>query len=260
MDDKDFFMIGKGSKSDTKKSKRTKKNKKNKIPSLPNEMIIIPNAMKGGWVEKWTPDRNIGCIPASFRCLLLGGVGFGKTNVAKQIILRHQSTDRPFKHLWIITCSDDNIEWDDMEPDGVFTSIPPLHLFTEGNEKVCIVLDDMEQSNMNSDEQRKLSTLFRFVSSHHNCSLIMSYQSFFDCSKICRKVANVFVVYKPNSRTEMTNIDDRTGLEKGTLKTLFKKFCTSPYDPVVIDMTINSPAKLRKGLYDPIVYDDSESE
>jgi hypothetical protein len=247
-----------------RKSKRSQKIKKpKKAPkALPNELIVIKNQMKdkGDWVEKWTKDRSIGLLIHPMRLLALGGVGRGKTNTMKNIFLKHQTTKKPFKKLYIITCSSDNKEWNDCEPSDIFTSIPPMELFTENTkDKTMVIIDDFEMKKMNSETERLLTTLFRYVSSHCNVSLMCGYQSFFDASSLCRKCSNVFLVYKPNSRRECTDIENRVGLEKNVLKDLFRTVATEPYDSIMIDLTVGTPAKLRKNIYQKITY-DSDSE
>ena len=43
----------------------------------------------------------------------------------------------------------------------------------------CIIIDDFEFSNLPKIALTNLSSIFRFVSSHHNFSIIVCYQSFF---------------------------------------------------------------------------------
>jgi hypothetical protein len=240
-----------------------KKKKKPKIMKLPNRMIVIKNAEKdkGNWMEKWDKPKNRspGHIIHPFRLLALGGVGRGKTNSCKNIFLRHQSSAKKFKQLYIITCSEDSREWLDCEPNAVLTDIPDLDMF-DGVEKTCVILDDFETMKMSKDQLRKLSTLMRFVSSHRNVSCILSYQSFFDTPGICRKVANAFMIYKPNSRQEMHSIANRVGIDGDKMKHLFKHEITGTYDHLFVDKTIGTPYSLRKNIYEIIEEVDSSDE
>ena len=63
---------------------------------------------------------------------------------------------------------------------------------------------------------------------------------------------------------EINIIENRTGLNKNTLKELFKTIATGFRDFIVVDNTENSPAKLRLNLFEPIVPhnsgDDAEQE
>jgi hypothetical protein len=240
-----------------------KKKKKPKIPKLPNKIVIIKNAEKdtGNWMESWSKpqNRNPGHIPHPFRLLALGGVGRGKSNCCKNIFLRHQSSGKKFQKLIIITCSEDSREWDDCEPNEVLIEIPDLEIF-DGAEKTCVILDDFETMKLSKEQLRKLSTLMRFVSSHRNMSCMLSYQSFFDVPPICRKVANCFMIYKPNSHQERDCISNRVGINKDKMKHLFKHYVSGTYDHLFVDKTIGTPYPLRKNIYEVIKEDCSDSE
>lgn len=236
--------------------RRKKNRKKRRIPKLANEMVVIKNVEKdsGGWMERWDKPKNrsAGLIPHPFRLLALGGVGRGKTNSCKNIFLKHQGQKtRKFKRLIIITCDANSQEWLDCDPEYVGENIPDLGQF-DGKEKTCLVIDDYEHAKASKEEQKRLSTLMRYVSSHRNVSVMVSYQSFFDTPSICRKCANCFMIYKPNSRQECTTIENRVGLEKGTLADLFADRCSGIYDHVFIDKTIGTPYPLRKNIYEPL--------
>ena len=227
---------------DETKEKKLKRKKK-RVPKLPNEIVRLKNSDKdSGWMETWNnpPNRSPGCIPHSFRLVCLGGCGRGKTNAMKQLFLQHQSTARKFKKLYIVTCSADSGEWLDCEPDGVFDYMPDPEMFDTG-EKTMLIIDDFEFQKMDSDSTRKLATLFRYISTHKSVSIMASYQSFFCLPPICRKVANVFIIYKPNSKAELTQIANRVGMDAQDLKEMFKQFCPEYYDFILIDKTKDSP-------------------
>jgi hypothetical protein len=224
---------------------------------------VIKNIEKdeGNWMEKWSKPkkRNPGHIIHPFRLLALGGVGRGKSNCCKNIFLRHQSSSKKFQKLIIITCSDDSREWDDCDPDELLTEIPDLDMF-DGVEKTCVILDDFETMKLSKEQLRKLSTLMRFISSHRNVSCMLSYQSFFDTPPICRKVANCYMVYKPNSRQEMDCIANRVGLTSDKMRYLFKQHITGVYDHLFVDKTIGSPYPLRKNIYEVLKETESDSD
>ena len=239
-----------------------RRKKKKRVPMLPNEMIVIKNKDKdGGWQETWDEPKNRspGCIPHSFRLLTLGGTNRGKTNAMKQLFLKHQSTARKFKKLFIITCDERSVEWLDCEPDAVFQDMPDPDIFDIG-EKVCLVIDDFEFACMTSENKRRLITLFRYISTHKSVSIMASYQSFFDCPSILRKIANVFLIYKPNSKVELVSIANRIGMDADDLKDLFKQFCSGYYDFIMIDKTKNTPYPVRKNIYTIIDYESEDEE
>jgi hypothetical protein len=240
-----------------------KPRRKKRLKGLPNKVVVLKNIDKdvGNWVENWdTPKkRSPGCIIHPFRLLALGNVSRGKTNSLKNIFLKHQSSAKKFQHLYVITCSLDSQEWLDCEPDAILDRIPPLDLF-DGAEKTMVVLDDYEFKSSDKEQSKRLATLCRFVSSHRNVSVMISYQSFFDCPPIARKCANCFLLYKPNSRQEIETIANRVGLDKGLLRSLFKHECNGNFDSVFVDLTVNTPYPLRKNIYEPLELVGSDSD
>jgi hypothetical protein len=238
---------------------KVRKIKKKKIPKLPTQNIIIKNADKDtGWCEKWVPGQNIGLLPHPFRLVALGSVGRGKTNSCKQIFLRHQCSRRKFKKLIVITCDIESQEWLDCSPTILTDEMVGLEEFDDGV-KTCVIIDDFEMQKASSDVQRKMSTLFRFISSHKNVSVMLSYQSFFDCLPIARKCATQFLLYKPNSRMELDTVSNRCGIDSKDMRYIFKHICSGPYDNLMVDLSVHSPARLRKNIYEVITM-DSDSD
>ena len=196
--------------------------------------------------EKWSKGRDLGCLPHPFRAVFLGGVGRGKTNCMKNIFLEHQISKKPFKEM-IVVAPDGSEEWNDCNPTQVLKSLPDVEAFNPKN-KTILIIDDFELCQMAKSEQRKLALIFRFVSSHCNVSVLLSYQSYFQTPPICRKTCSVFVIWKPNGLQELQTIENRCGVSKGRLVELFGEY-NSPYDNVMIDNTIGAPSRLRCNIY-----------
>ena len=263
MPKKSIHREGYGSGQEEEDNKREyRPRRKKRIPKLPNECIVIKNKDKdvGNWSETWgvPKKRSPACLPHSFRLLALGAPGRGKTNYMKQLFLAHQSTAKKFKKVYIITCDVSSQEWDDIEPTGVYDRLPELENF-DGKEKTCLVIDDYEFQNCGSDEIRKLTTLFRHISTHKNVSIMASYQSFFHTPQICRKTANCFILYRPTSDNELQTISNRVGIKYKDLRAMFKQYCTNYYDMIMIDLSKDSPYRIRYNIYDTIDY-DSDSD
>lgn len=243
------------------KERRIKKHNR-AVPKMPkNKIVVIKNRDKdSGWMEKWSSKpKNIGKIPHPFRLLALGGVGRGKSNTMKNIFLQHQAGNRKFKKLYICCCDADSQEWVDCEPTGILTELPDADLFNP-KEKTMLIIDDFEFTKSNKATQRKLSTLFRFVSSHRNLSIMCGYQSWFDCPNIARKCANCYLIYKPNGDLELSNIANRCGMAPDDMHYIFKHICNGTYDSLFVDKTIGTPAPLRKNVFQPIILEDSSDE
>jgi hypothetical protein len=245
---------------DEKIRKPRKPNKKKRIKGLPNKVVVIKNADKdvGNWSETWSypKSRSPGHIPHSFRLLALGAPGRGKTNYMKNIFLKHQSSSKKFQRLIVVTCDLSSREWEDMEPDMFLDRLPDISVFEEPI-KTCVIIDDYEFERCGKEEMRKLTTLFRMISSHKSVSIMASYQSFFHVPTIARKTANCFIIYKPTSENELQTISNRVGIKYEDLRQMFKRYANNYYDMIFIDMTKDTPYRLRKNIYDVIKYDSS---
>jgi len=215
------------------------------------KLAVLANKEKDRFEkETWTKGRDLAAIPHPFRMLALGGVGRGKTNTLKNVFLAHQDSKKPFQELFIVG-PEGSSEWDDCEPTETLTELPGPDKFNP-KRKTLLVIDDYECVSLSASQKRALSTLFRYVSSHCNVSIMLSFQSFVDCPQLARKTANCFVLYAPTSRQECAVMGSRAGLDKGVLKTLFDGLCRSPYDNIMVDRTIGSPAPIRLNVYQPV--------
>ena len=191
-------------------------------------------------------------FPHPVRIAILGKVGLGKSTIAKNIFLRTQAANEtPYEQLFIIHGSDSTKEFDDLDPTMILRDIPDPEDFTQNDKKTMIIIDDFEMSGLPKQSLKNLSSLFRFVSSHHNISIIICYQSFFDMPSIIKKCCNVFIIYRPNDRDELGTIARRVGMTKKDMLYIFDNFMKEKRDTLCIDMTEDSPAPLRKNLFTP---------
>jgi hypothetical protein len=248
------------------RKKREQKAKKKYRPKLPQNKIQIiknPEKDKGNWMESYrSPPKgaSVGWWPHPVKALFLGGCGRGKTNLIKNSFLQHQGgRGKPYKELYIITCSDMCSEYDDLEYTGLLTEIPDADFFS-GKEKTCVILDDFEMSNLSSSDKRKLSTLFRYVATHRNVSIFCGFQSAFDTPPIIRKCSDVFVIYKPNNRQEVDTLANRLNLESRDLRYIFKHICNGVYDALCVNNIPGAPYRLTKNLHTPIEMEDESDE
>jgi hypothetical protein len=219
------------------------------------KLLVFENADKKRFKkEKW--DDGLHEDPSMFPCpsklLILGGTGKGKSNTLMNLFVKVQMSKIPYKELIVVSPSTSS-EWVKAEPTHLFTDILDCKpdLFDSGTKKL-LVIDDFELTGLNVKQKKAMSELFRFVATHHNTSIWMSFQSFFDTPIMCRKLADVFILYKPNNKQEMRTIENRVGLDKGMLEVLFKEVANEAYDNICIDNTVGSPYKLRKNIYEII--------
>ena len=129
-------------------------------------------------MESWSKPkhRSAGHIPHPFRLLALGGVGRGKTASSKYSSNTNRAAEK-FKKLIIGTCDPSSREWLDCEPDLVTDEMVDLSMFDE-KVKTCVCIGDFEWVRCTKEQQKMLSTLMRFISSHRNVSVLLSFQLF----------------------------------------------------------------------------------
>lgn len=224
--------------------------KKKFIGKLPNKIIVIPNKDKKR-DEQWNSRRNMANFPSPFRLIITGGCGSGKTNTIKNVILRqYPHFDR------IILCHLDvwdTEEYDDLELEDCdkFDGIPPMSEF-DGDGKTLLIIEEME-FNTTKGKHNDVSKIFRYFSTHKHLSVILSFQDFFSIPTICRRVANVFVVYNTPDKNQLNAIGKKVGLsEKGALKDLIDNFCPLLTDSICFDLSKKTPYPIRKNIFQNI--------
>ena len=220
---------------------------------LKNEIIRLPNADKGDWVEKWNMDTHgFDTLVHPFKACLIGRPNSGKTTVMHNLFLRIQMSNKPFQTLLIIQPSTSK-EHDILDPTITLFDIPEIEsIVSEDNGKTLIIIDDFDMSKLDTNQKRNLSMLFRYISSHHNISVMLSYQSFFDIPTIIRKTCNYFFIWKTNNVDELGTIAKRTGYNKKIFQSIFNKYIKDKHDFLVIDQQIDPEFELRKNLYEVI--------
>jgi hypothetical protein len=158
----------------------------------------------------------------------------------------------PFNTLIIIqpsTSKEHNI----LDPTITLFDVPDIEsIVSENNGKMLIIIDDFDMSKLDTNQKRNLSMLFRYISSHHNISVMLSYQSFFDIPTIIRKTCNYFFIWKTNNSDEITTIAKRTGYNKKIFQSIFSKYIKNKFDFLVVDQCIDPEYELRKNLYEVI--------
>lgn len=242
---------------DTPKTKKPKPLKIN--GSLKNEIIKLQNADKK-FHESWNKGRNICDFPHPYRLVILGQTGRGKSTLGQNIFLRTQAGQHPFQELIIIHGSKDSKEYDELEPTLILNDIPHPDDLSSNNKKSLIMIDDFEFTKLSKDSLKNLSSLFRFISTHHNFSIILCYQSFFEIPTIIKKCANIYVIYKPTDTDELVTIGRRVGLKKEVITKLFKEILNEDRDTLCCDFTEHTPSKYRKNLFIPIEIEEDDDK
>jgi len=204
------------------------------------------------WHEMWSKprDRSIGCLPHPFLICLLSVKNRGKTNTIVNLFLQHQTTKKPFERLVVIGPSNGATEYKEMEPTAILTDIPALESFDK-NIKTLVVFDDFDMSKLNPLQKKNLSQLVR-CHTHVGVSVAISYQSFFDTPTIVRNCATQFILWRTHNRNESSVIAKKVGLNKKQLQYVLDRYMLSHYDNVMIDLSKDTPAFLRKNIFEEL--------
>ena len=208
------------------------------------------------WHEAWgkPKNRSIACLPHPFTLCLLGVKNRGKTNTICNIFLQHQISESPFQRLIVVGPSNmtaKSCEYSEMQPTAVLTDIPDLKYFGTNKIKTLLVFDDFDLSKLNNIQKRNLSELFR-CNTHVGLSLAISYQSFTDVPVLIRNVASQFVLWKTHNKNETSGVARKVGLSKNQLHYILDTYLTGHYDNLMIDLSKDTPAFLRKNIFEKI--------
>ena len=227
-----------------KKTASTAPKKKRVKHRLPKKIIAIPNPDKV-WHEKWTEHRDLLNIPHPFRCVLLGPPNSGKTTVMKNIIVRCKPE---FEEIMVVHCDkDDTKEFDDLDVDMLDDIPTPEEI--DPDSKKLIILEDLEYGSMDKDTKKALDRLFGYVSTHKNLSVMLTAQDPFSVPAICRRCANLWVIWRVTDIDALSTVGRRTGMKSKHFSALFEKFINDTKDSIWVDLTSHSPAPLRLNGY-----------
>jgi len=215
----------------------------------PNKIIVFKNKDKDKYKEHWYANRNLSNFPKPFRMLILAPPSRGKTNLIKNILLH---TNPEFDNIYLMhTDLHGTKEYDDIETIQL-EQVPEIDEFDRENRNL-LILDDFSIGLLGKDDLHRLQRLFSYVSTHRNLSIIITSQDLFSQQHNARfivRYCNVFILYKIKNLELLGLISKRLGLKKEDTENIFKEHIKTQYDFLVIDDTENTPALLRKNLFD----------
>ena len=222
---------------------------KNKTP-IPDKFIILECPDKKN-AEKWYPGRSLANFPCPSRILLAGIPDCGKSTVIKNILLH----SRPlYDRLIIVCCTKETTDYDLLEPHLVLDHLPSIESF-DRNYKNCLIMDDYKPKT--TAEKAMMDRFFGFVSTHCNTTLMYATQDMFSIfSPVIRRMSNVFILWKAFDEMQLKMIATRVGMTYDSITQIMSDLDFGNKDSLTIDLTHNSPAKLRKNLFQPIIEEE----
>ncbi len=211
---------------------------------LPDIIIPIKCSDKEGWSEKWYPGRNLLNIVHSFRAIIIGNPNSGKSTSSKNICLR---ADPPFEEIYVIHYSDKSTEWDDFGVQYI-QGIPDPHEFDQAGSKQIkrlIIFEDIDTGSLSKQESSNLNRLVGYTSSHCSTSIIMHCQNPTDCPVYYRRLCNLFILYRCPDLDAMAMLARRTGIKAKEMMEIFDEHINHPHGSLWLDISYNTPAKMR---------------
>jgi len=231
------------------------------MTSLPKKLLFIPSSDKN-FIEKWRKTRDPLDFPASYRIVLCGKPGCGKTSLIKNIFLRTQQSKKPFERVFVFHQDRFAREYDDIGAE-VLEELPPndywMNYEDEDEEededkeivrpKTLVIIDDICFSDLSKEQTNRLNRLCGFISTHCNVSLACLNQDVFAINSIVRKCCNIWCIWRPTDLDELNVIARRTGYKSKEFKELFENVASKENDFLMLDLTPKTPYPLRLNGY-----------
>ena len=226
--------------------------KKKKREQLPDEILPIPCSDKK-FQEKWYKGRNLLNFPHSWRAILSGSPGSGKSTCIKNIILRaNPSFDEVVvSHFG----AGQTTEWDDIGATMIDFIPDPHDIPAEGRK--LLVIDDWDLSILPKKDKHNLNRLFGYASSHKSLSIALTAQDSFNVPVSARRMASIFILYRQPDVNALSLMARRTGINTKEFLEIFSTHVRNTHDSLWVDLTTGSPCRYRINGYTSI--SDSEN-
>lgn len=227
--------------------------------SLPQKILVFPNADKDGFTEHWG-DRHksitkLANFPASFRMTIIGKPHAGKSNLIKNVML-HQKPE--FEKVYIWSSSKLSREYEVIEDAILFDHCPSedelldeLDPETLKPPKSVLICDDIQFESLKKDDMEAFTHLMKHISSHYNVSVIATAHDLIQLPKVCRRLSDIVILFKIQPET-IKIVGQKIGMPNDVIYRMFQDNVKDFHDSLCIDMTFNSPAKFRLNIFEPI--------
>ena len=219
--------------------------KKNlKLPK--NEIFVLPNVDK---LNHEVPDmENLANLPKPHRTILCAEPNLGKSNIIKNILY---NANPPYERIVIFHSDPTSKEYSDINAEYI-DEIPEVDCFDE-NIKNLLILEDISFKRLQKSQKELVDRYYGCFSTHHNISIISTFQRAFSCPPEIRDMSNIMLLWKTKNLNALSQLSSRLGIEADDLKYIFKNICNDKYDFLTIDNS-RPTCRLRKNLFEIIDY------
>ena len=195
-----------------------------------------------------------------FVCIIANGKNVGKTSLSKNIIANKTP---PFEKIIVYSPLKNTTEWSDDIPEVIMINnvneIFDKNLINR-SERSLLVCDDLAMVDLPKTEQRAISNLIRYESTHNNISVILINQNIYDLLPVVRRCSDYTILYKLSDVEFMKSLCRKFDIDLADLKFIFKNLITEKGDNLLIDEVCDKEYRLRKNIYTPITLKNKNIE
>jgi hypothetical protein len=126
----------------------------------------------------------------------------------------------------------------------------------DGEQRTLLILDELPWANLKKDQRVSLVTLFRYGSTHKNCSIALLYQVFSKIPVEVRRMCSAFSFFPGCDRQELPHMAMAVGVNLLELKSLLC-LTRSKQESITVDTAVpaDHPLRYRLCFVWPIVRD-----
>lgn len=209
-------------------------------------LIVVPNGDKDDITEHWEAGRDIANFPHPFRAIMVARPHSGKTNLVANIILK---ADPPFERIVVFHVDNDTQEYDIIDGAEITNEVPQISDFEHG-QKTLLIVEDIDIRGLKPDERSRLNRLMGYASTHRGVSVLITAQQPSQVPADIRRQATVFFLWPSHDLRAQADFAGRIGMKSDDLEQIMKTMMRNRYDFLCADLTHDSPAPLRRGLYE----------
>lgn len=249
--------------------------------AIKNKIYIQQNADKKKhqkWGDEHHPTTDLINLPRPYAMLLNAQPNSGKSMVVKNILLHMKPTPQNIyiahAESWDSTMLDPKKEEDFINTEleeipeyaGIkavfFKSFPPIQWWDKvKGEHNLLIIDDVNVKEWASCSRIRANIIdktWSYLRTHRNLTIICAVQSIYQqLTPSVYRFSNVFILWKLRDKYIQGMIGRVCGIDCDLWKKLFS-LCQSPYDNVMIDETLGSPARYRFNLSKKIVVEEED--
>lgn len=211
------------------------------------QLLVFENSDKQNTTSKFDPT-NLANLPSPFCALLCASPSSGKSSLIMNLVL-HQKPK--FKRILLYHFDENTSEYDNLDVE-IINEPPTIEDFNR-DEKTLLVIEDINFSGMNKIERAKIDRCFGYISTHYNCSIVLTSQVYINVPVSLRRMATHLFMWKNTDRRVCWLLSACFGIDKRALEVYFGKL-TTRFDFLCITNAVGAP-RITKNVFEIVSAD-----